>query len=460
AWSPDGRHLYVCSDISGVANAYRLDLQAEEPVAQPLTHTLGGVLACVPSPDGRHLALLDHDADGPYIGFMDTPATPRAQPLPRLELAFPRAHTAAPPTAPAPVTDPHPYRGLLELRPRYWTPTTSPVPAGGYGAAALISDPLLTHWVTLGAGVGPNEGEPVGLARWSYAGWHPHISAQVSRSELTYPHQLYIPGGYGRRDYTERVDAAELRVGYGFAGLERDWYAYLSGTVLDREPLTTTTTVGPRDPFVGDEQRLGLTVGYDGRTSFADSFAPTDGLALRATYERSGFGGDLERDQILAGGRYTLPVWPSAGHQLVVGAQVGWSEGDEILQESFIIGGSNRTGYPRGYASEQDVGPYYFGYGVAYRLPLWRPFAGIGTSPLVNRQVVAEIFYEAARLSEDRILGDRGVWYHTRWYRSYGVMVNSQWEFDGALLAPGIGVVQQVDGDEEFRVVWELGASF
>lgn len=459
AWAPGGRHLYVCSDVTGVANAYRLDLEDAVAVPRAVTHTLGGVLACVPAPDGRRLALLDHDADGPYIGFIDVPE-PRAQPLPRLELEFPVAHAQAPVATPVPLPDPKPYRGLLALRPRYWTPTTSPVPAGGYGASALISDPLLTHWITLGAGVGPNEGEPVGRVRWSYAGWHPQLSAQVSRSELTYPHQLYRPGGYGRNDYTERVDAAELRVGYGFTGLERDWYAYLSATVLEREPLTTTTTVGPRDPFVGDEQRLGLTVGYDGMTRFADSFAPTDGLALSATYEHSGFGGGFERDQILARARFAVPVWPAAGHQLVVGADVGWSEGDEILQETFIIGGGNRTGYPRGYGSEQDVGPYYFGYGIAYRLPLWRPFAGIGTSPLVNRQVVAELFYEAARLSEDRILGNRGVWYYTRWYRSYGLMINSQWEFDGALLAPGIGVVQQVDGDEEFRIIWELGASF
>ena len=65
AWTADGRHLFACADHTGVANAWRID-PAAPGTAVPVTNTIGGVLACVPSPDGRFLAIIDHDRQGPF----------------------------------------------------------------------------------------------------------------------------------------------------------------------------------------------------------------------------------------------------------------------------------------------------------------------------------------------------------------------------------------------------------
>ncbi|MBA3937346.1 MAG: PD40 domain-containing protein, partial [Planctomycetes bacterium] len=75
AWSRDGRYLFLCSDRSGVANAYRLDPDAPDQLV-PVTNTLGGVIACVPSLDGKELAVIDHDRHGPYLARLSgDPAT-------------------------------------------------------------------------------------------------------------------------------------------------------------------------------------------------------------------------------------------------------------------------------------------------------------------------------------------------------------------------------------------------
>jgi len=56
----------VCADHSGVANAYVIN--PDKPgIMVAITNTIGGVTACVPSFDGRELALIEHDINGSYL---------------------------------------------------------------------------------------------------------------------------------------------------------------------------------------------------------------------------------------------------------------------------------------------------------------------------------------------------------------------------------------------------------
>ena len=140
-------HGYYCADHTGVANAYRVSFANGGAVTIiPLTNMIGGVLACVPSPDGKTLALVDHDADGPFIAMAS--ADP-ARPIPALPPGSGNALTATP------------YSGLAELRPFFWAPSSFAVPEGGYGVYGLAADPLFTQVVQGGAGVGLTEQEPL-----------------------------------------------------------------------------------------------------------------------------------------------------------------------------------------------------------------------------------------------------------------------------------------------------------
>ncbi len=69
-----------------------------ETLAQvvPVTHTIGGVIACVPSPDGSQLALVDHDADGPFLALLPNDPAAFAPSVPKIALAWPAPVTPDP----------------------------------------------------------------------------------------------------------------------------------------------------------------------------------------------------------------------------------------------------------------------------------------------------------------------------------------------------------------------------
>ncbi|HEX3134245.1 MAG TPA: hypothetical protein VHX44_11765, partial [Planctomycetota bacterium] len=175
-WSADGNYLYFCADHTGVPNAYRLD-PAKPGELMAVTNTIGGVLACVPSPDGKELAIVDHDEKGQFLARIsndpDTwpgtaPSIALAWPAPvgknadPAKKAEPRFKLPADPGDPAALTV-APYHGLTEIRPLFWTPTTYAVPEGGYGIAGLMADPAFTHELIGSAGVGLNKNSPIGL---------------------------------------------------------------------------------------------------------------------------------------------------------------------------------------------------------------------------------------------------------------------------------------------------------
>jgi hypothetical protein len=488
-WSADGRSLYYCSDHSGVANAYCLRLGDTDGVVEllPVTNTIGGVIACVPSPDGKQLALVEHDRHGRYLAKLANDPAVWAKELVVIENPWPAplrqssdavgeqdpqrptrgfAGTLPPPR---PILDlgddyrPRAYNGFAEFRPLFWTPTLLPVPEGGIGIAGLGADPLFTHVVAAGVGAGLDQGTPVGFLGHAYSGWPVEFSLAGWQSERTYQ-DLAIDVNNNRFDVTERVRTAEFSVGRGLAGLERRFRLFGTVGIADHKELLDSkirfgnrvrSTIQPLATFEGQEQYVEVTLGYDDATFFPTSYAPEDGLIAVAEYRHSGFGGDLTRNVAFANASYVWSVIPSLNHQLVVGGQAGWSDGDRTLQGNFAIGGFTGRGLPRGYIDTEVTGRHLAAGSIAYRLPVFTKFQGISTTPLRHRQLVLEVFFDAAKISTDHWLGNGG------WFRTVGAILNTSWEFDGALIQPGLGVGYELDkgfdGSRDVSLLVSLG---
>jgi hypothetical protein len=464
AWDPAGTQVFCASDASGVANAWCVPLDGP---ARPVTNVVGGILAAVPSPDGSQLAVLDHDAGGPYLAVLELdPATWPAQ-LPRLDLAWPAPIERQPlgpaaagedrPGQPAPLPpageDPgaaQPYAGWREIRPRFWTPTLLAVPEGGFGAVGVATDPLLSHTVVASVGRGYADKSAVGLASWTWNGWEPGLGILAKRAELGYDRQVLASDG-NLYDYTETVDTIEARVGYGMGGFRRRWQGWLAAGIDRHRPVDSAVddyaglaTAAP-DPFIGSERYVEATVAYDDSLLFPTSYAREDGLSLagsvRATEPRG--------NRALAQASYSLPVWAEGGHQLVGAGQLGWSDGPRDLQGRFGVGGDRAMGAPRGYPLTMARGRALEAWSLAYRFPLWRPFDGAGTTPWVTRQFVAELFWEGARAGDRLGEGD--------WFRSAGAELHLEFSFWTVRFAPGLGVARQVDGEEDDAGYLSLG---
>lgn len=473
-WTPDGAALFCCADHTGVANAWRVDVAGDAATVVPVTNTLGGVLACVPSPDGRELALLDHDARGPFVATMPNDPALFAREVPVVALAWPAPGPPSPdapgsallPPAPVPplpagaaaALSVAPYGGALELRPRFWTPTTFAVPEGGYGVAGLLCDPLLTHVVQAGVGVGLVEHEPVGALRYDWLAEVIEVGLRGGRSESTFAETVQRAGE--RLDYTETVAGGELRLGRGLFALERTFL--LHGAVgaehhdeVDDSARDYQGGSYVKPPFRDTDAYVELTIGYDDATWFPTSYAREDGFAVRGVFRHSGLWGGLERNRALADGGFTWSVLPAAGHQVVLRAQLGWSDGDDTLQGAFSVGGGLSAGLPRGYVDEAvATGRYLLAGSVAWRFPVWRPFAGGGTTPFRARQLVVELFGDTAQVGDDRVGGDGD------WFTSVGAELHADAEFADALVAPGIGIAFQLDGERDVRVWFSLGFAF
>ncbi|MEO6595268.1 MAG: hypothetical protein ABIP94_10995 [Planctomycetota bacterium] len=476
-WTASGDALFCCADHTGVCNAYRVDVAGAEPNIVPVTNTIGGVVACVPSPDGSTLAIVDHDERGPFLAHIPNDPATFAKKVPEIVLAWPAPVAAESsqdnPAALRPTPIPPlpagagdelvvaPYSGLRELRPLFWAPSTFAVPEGGYGAYGVMADPLFTHVVQGGVGIGLVEQEPVAFASWDYLGSVVEFGVNGGRSERTFAETVRRGGPAGELfDYTETVARGEVRLGRGLFALERTFVSYVSlGIESHDEVNDSARQYAPptfvKAPFRDTEHYAQLTLGYDDSTFYPTSYAREDGFSVLGIYRHSGLGGDLERNLALGSAGYTWSLFPKAGHQIIVRGQVGWSDGDDTLQGNFSVGGGLSTGLPRGYLDEAvATGRYLLGGSLAYRFPVFRPFTAASTTPFRARQLVVEVFGDTAQVSNDRLGGDGD------WFTSVGAEVFANAEFFDGGLSPGVGVAFQLDGKRDVRAYFTLGFSF
>ncbi len=477
-WAPGGKELFFCSDSTGVADAWRLSLGAGDRVAAlvPVTHTLGGVVACVPSPDGKTLALVDHDERGPFLAKV--PCDPSLWPrkLPVIRPIWPAPIPPGRPQGGKPSRReplprrkgkidlgpyrPEPYRGLTEFRPLFWTPTTLPVPEGGIGISGMGADPLLTHLAMTSAGVGPVEHQAVGYLGYAYLGSPIEIGGSLWRSERTYQDQVKDAAG-NDYDYTETADTMEIRAGRGLAGLERTFLGYLGLGIEGHHRVSRAARayrgrpLVSSPPFRGTERYVQATLGYGDAAFFPQSYAPGDGITATLEFRHSGLGGSLRRNRLFLNATWALDLPGKGGVQFVLGGQAGWSDGDRTLQGNFVVGGPLGRGLPRGYSRDTEaVGRHLLAGSAACRVPLWRPFRGFSTTPFRFRQLVLEVFGDSAKVSTDKFAGNG------RWYSSLGGELHAGWEFRTLLLSPGLGLAKQLDGDRSWQAWVTMGFRF
>ncbi len=469
AWSADGQRVFLCADHTGVPNAWYVDAQAPG-ILKPVTHVVGGVVACVPSPDGKELALVAYDRQGNFLARISNDPAQFPTEVPRIDLAWPAPvpAVAVPGPVPRPLTPlpattgtappATPYRGLTELAPLFWTPTTQVTPVGGLGVVAVAADPINSHQVIASLGVGDHDQTLVGSAAYLCAAWTLEIGVLAWRDERTYDNQLYDGAGNGY-DLVDTTENVEIRAGYGLLGRQRRFQAYLAlGQARTEETSASQDrhqgqTLFNRPAFAGRETYVEGTLAFSSNLLFPTSYTREDGTLAAATWRSSGFGGDLEGQRLVARAAHTISVWPSAGHQLVVGGLVGWTSQDatRTLQGRFAVGPPSTLGIPRGYHETAAIGDYLLGWTLAYRLPVWRPFRGLGTTPFALRQVVVEAFLDGAKVMADS-LGDRAPW-----YRSAGGELHLDTEIWALRLAPGLGVARQLDGPEDTVAYLTLG---
>ncbi len=529
AWTADGSRVFFCADHTGVCNAWCVDA-AKPGVLLPVTNVIGGIIACVPSPDGKELALIDHDLHGPFLARIpNDPATWPAS-VPKIDLVFPAPVAArwvqATPLVPAgrghggnlkadlaedrlfaeksagksggnragngdgtgvgdTITgdgavaddgganggptfglpddkgDPaaetvHPYHGLEEIMPLYWTPTTLAVPEGGYGIIGVAGDTLGTHQLVGSVGTGYVDGRFIGFAGYTYSGWKIELGALAWQSELLY--NRLVTDAYGDVwDYDEIVDTGEVRAGYGLSGSERRYQLYVGAGVAEHRPIRARAKLyapyilTSLPPLYGQDRYVELTAAYSDSRFFPTSYTDEDGNILSATVRHSDFGGVKKGDSVTAIVQRVITVWPAQSHQIALGTMIGWSRGDHFLQGDYTIGGINAvTTLPRGYFTVQAAGDYELGGSAAYRFPPARFFAGWATSPLVLRQLVLETFYDAAKVSTDHLDGNG------TWYRSLGEELHTDVEVWTVPLEPGIGIAHRFDGPKGQGVYFTL----
>ncbi len=478
-WTQDGASLFVCSDVSGVCNAYRIDV-TNPGILVPVTNVIGGVIACVPSVDGTQLALVAFDRHGTFIAKIANDPTTFPPTVPAIDLSWPGSITPASgpvttanhgTTAPGSAelqpghgtaglqpgataiatTTVEPYYGLLHLRPLFWTPTTLATPWGGYGIAALAADPVYTELVSASIGVGPVEHSPVGVL--SYTGQSGWISYSLSawRNERSYYDRVFSTTRPEAFTYSENQTTGQLRLGYGLAGVERRFQIGLAAGITNRNDVPRSTdrfagqTVVSDPIFTGQERYVEGQLGFSNARLFPTSYTKEDGLSLAVTGRHSGLGGEYQNRRAIASGSYVHSLFPHWGHQVVVGGAVGWSlrRATRYLQNTFSIGGASDLPVLRGYNGTTRTGRYLTAWSAAYRFPIWRPFTDYGTTPFGFHQFVVEGFYDAAKVSNDHIDGDG------KWLRSYGGELHVQMLIWALTLNPGIGVAQQVDAKEE-----------
>jgi hypothetical protein len=447
-WSADGQTLYITSDESGVSNAYAITFSdegiPERPI--PVTNVLGAVRAAVPSPNNKQLALLVERSEGLNLAIIDasqrtdkSPITNTPWQAPQADLQERRLTLKGIEDVP---TEIGAYNGLTEIRPLYWTPTTVPVPEGGFGAAGVFADPLHIHTIRAGAGVG-TAGGPVGRVDYTWNGWLLSLGGAAWQTEQAYENLSLGGIEYERSD---TIYGGEVRIGRGFADGHFDDHLYVAAGSEKirgdyRQPGTTgEIRLRPRSSEYYVELHAGKAIGFN----LPDGYGSGTGLAFQGVYRHSGFGGDVEGGSALGALRLSMDVIPELGQQAVLMTSLGWHDGTSSLRRSIPVGG-NSAFLPRGYDNVMRRGRYFNGASFAWRTPLWRPFTSWGTSAAVHRQLILETFIDTGSVSDKGFFQDLSD--NDKWYTSAGLAIHSSWLIWRVTLNPGIGAAYRFNDD-------------
>jgi hypothetical protein len=406
-WLPDGSAILFSSDRDGTS----FRIYATDSGTGALRRLLGtGVAARFPtiSPDGRQLVFVGYTADG-YDLFslpFDAPQWSAVLPSP---LVGPAAEVSA--AEAAVVTSPPggdpvgtPYRPWHTLAPRYWTPVIETRQDSFLlGASTSGFDALGRHgYAATGAWAIPHN-RPDWQLDYAYARWWPTIFAGASDSVDDW------------RDGTVR--SRELTAGALFP-LRRVRWATTALTALhaSRDVFDCPSC----DPSLGRAAtRSALQLGWIFSTakSFGYSISAEQGGSAAVTTE-------LTRRALGAGGdggaatgdvRVYFRALPRHG---VVAARAGGatSWGERPVRRVFNAAGpgpqsvgfdfgSGAIGLLRGFSASDLFGFHAAVVNMDYRFPLAWPQRGIGTLPVMLRNIHGAVFADVGHAWDESFHG-------------------------------------------------------
>lgn len=387
AWLPDGRSVLFASDRGNQPfTLYRADVDGGRVMR--LAGVGDGAQSPALSPDGRRLVFVGYSADGydlyaiPFDGaaWEEVQASGPRGVAPAMRESISTATSVG-----------RTYRPWRTLAPRFWSPVIES--DGGdvtLGAATAGWDALGRHALGGYAAWSFERSRAVWQADYTYARWRPALFVSASDDTETFR--------------SGEVRARELNAGALFPVRRVRWS---SAALVALHAANERYDCPSCDPAVEGDRRRGaarLAWNVSNAKSFGYSISAEQGGAVQVTTEwtRRALGADGDSGAITGEARGYLRAFPR--HGVVagrVGAATSW--GDEPMRRVFSAAGAGpqnggfdfgvgAVGLLRGFEESDLVGYRAFAASVDYRVPLAWIQRGIGTLPLLFRNVHGAVF--------------------------------------------------------------------
>jgi hypothetical protein len=411
-WTPDGRRVIAAADYGeSPFNLFEYSLDGGAP--RQLTTTTGGATWPDVSSDGRTIVFAGYTIAG-YDLFTIPYENSTVDARPAVGAGFSRpgpAETRSPGGAggsrPGQSYSPWP-----TLPPTFWTPVL--IPASDQwrlGASVSGTDVLARHAYAVSAtwlidapiGAAASHSVPDWQVSYAYDRWRPTVFASASRDTSF---SAGPPDATGRPTNAtlveEAVDGGVLlpfrRVRHAHAAL----FDFRRVQSTYKVPINTGSTSEVGD--TANAARLGWTSST--AKQYGYSISPEDGVTAGTTAEflTSGAATELTKTVTADARAYLRGI--RAHHVVALRAAGGVSNGDEIAERFFHLGGAaanpsvlsfDRDAFSllRGFPSDAFAGTRVAVVNADYRWPLARPQRGSGTLPLFLHTLHAAVFADA-----------------------------------------------------------------
>ncbi len=414
-WSRDSTYLIYVSDETGVFNLFAYDLK--EGKSYQLSHLLGGAMQPDLSPDGTALIFSSYNSHGLGIAQMainrNAWSTVRGPTLPAVrEVSAPakisadRGNTAGRNLEPQAVTSYRPFRTLL---PHFWLPritddgTKKAVPglftAGqdvlGYNSYALTADYSTVR--------------KRGYFNLNYQNdyFYPTLFLKAHAEPLQYSNLLQ------RGDYFELDQGFTLGASYPINFLESGYSIFAGYQFQDKKALSNLDSFGRFNGvsiFQGRQNSLFTGIRFDNVLRYPYSISSEEGRRISVTYQRfdRSLGSDIEISKYSAEYQEFLRLPTTALKNQILYLRLAGALADidpKFGQQAFQMGGipSELNTYPlRGYPERSMTGKYIATGTLEYRLPLFFPMRGSGTTPAFAEKIHGALFVDAGEVWDDR----------------------------------------------------------
>ncbi|MEO0092293.1 MAG: DPP IV N-terminal domain-containing protein [candidate division WOR-3 bacterium] len=373
-WSSDAEYILFSSDRSGVFNIYAYHLKQDK--TYQITNVLTGAFQPTISPDNQQLAFLLYSSKGYEIHLMDINLDSLSQdsifaPEPlnapsyiqkEKQLALDNWYTLSD-TIRATLYYYNPFPSVL---PKFWLPLVQYNNSWSIGALTYGADALFQHSYLIYGLYDLKDKKPSIYFDYAFDRYLPTI--QISG----YYHKGKIQGSlFNTFQFRKISQYQDLSLGYLF---NKDQYP-LSG--------------------------INFSYGFSNAQIYPYSISPEQGRSVRLSvyhYPKL-FASAYNLTQFNIKARNYLNL-PFRHHIMMLSADLGFSLGDTIACNSYILGESNI----RGYLGTEIKTQHLLKATAEYRFPLIWIERGLGTLPLFFKNISGAVFYDIGSKYEDRKL--------------------------------------------------------